>query len=128
MIAYYPMLKHLHMTLALVSLLLFLYRWLLALGGSARLQQRWLKIAPHINDTLLLLFGVMLAVSLQMSPSQQPWLMAKLLALVAYVLFGTLALKQPGLAQRLVAGIIALAIFGYMVGAAITKSPWSWLV
>ena len=33
MIAYYPMLKHLHMTLALVSLLLFLYRWSLALAG-----------------------------------------------------------------------------------------------
>ena len=27
MIAYYPMLKHLHMTLALVSLLLFVVRW-----------------------------------------------------------------------------------------------------
>ncbi|MCX7128572.1 MAG: SirB family protein, partial [Aeromonas sp.] len=27
MIAYYPMFKHLHMTLALVSLLLFIYRW-----------------------------------------------------------------------------------------------------
>ena len=27
MIACYPMLKHLHMTLALVSLLLFVYRW-----------------------------------------------------------------------------------------------------
>ena len=34
MIAYYPMLKHLHMTLAMVSLLLFIYRWSLALAGS----------------------------------------------------------------------------------------------
>ncbi len=57
MIAYYPMLKHLHMTLALVSLLLFAYRWSLALSGSARLQQKWLKILPHINDTFLLLLG-----------------------------------------------------------------------
>ena len=46
MIAYYPMLKHLHMTLAIVSLLLFVYRWMLSLNASPRLQQRWLKIAP----------------------------------------------------------------------------------
>ena len=63
MIAYYPMLKHLHMTLALVSLLLFIYRWSLALAGSGRLQQKWLKVLPHINDTFLLLFGVLFAVN-----------------------------------------------------------------
>ncbi|WP_421243250.1 SirB2 family protein [Aeromonas enteropelogenes] len=127
MIAYYPMLKHLHMMLALVSLLLFLYRWGLALAGSVRLQQKWLKVLPHINDTFLLLFGVLLAVVLQMSPGQQPWLMAKLVALVVYIGLGVMALKRPAQGQKLVAGVAALAVFGYMVGAAITKSPWSWL-
>ena len=128
MIAYYPMFKHLHMTLALVSLLLFIYRWSLALAGSDRLQQKWLKILPHINDTFLLLFGVLLAVTLQLSPGQQPWLMAKLMALVLYIGLGVMALKRPARAQKLVAGVAALAVFGYMVGAAITKSAWSWLL
>ncbi|MFM5641388.1 SirB2 family protein [Aeromonas veronii] len=128
MIAYYPMFKHLHMTLALVSLLLFIYRWTLALAGSARLQQKWLKILPHINDTFLLLFGVLLAVALQLSPGQQPWLMAKLIALVLYIGLGVMALKRPARGQKLVAGVAALAVFGYMVGAAITKSAWSWLM
>ncbi|MFM5580732.1 SirB2 family protein [Aeromonas veronii] len=128
MIAYYPMFKHLHMTLALVSLLLFIYRWSLALAGSDRLQQKWLKILPHINDTFLLLFGVLLAVALQLSPGQQPWLMAKLIALVLYIGLGVVALKRPARSQKLVAGVAALAVFGYMVGAAITKSAWSWLM
>ncbi|MEV3835564.1 SirB2 family protein [Aeromonas allosaccharophila] len=128
MIAYYPMFKHLHMTLALVSLLLFIYRWSLALAGSDRLQQKWLKILPHINDTFLLLFGVLLAVTLQLSPGQQPWLMAKLMALVLYIGLGVMALKRPARTQKLVAGVAALAVFGYMVGAAITKSAWSWLL
>ena len=128
MIAYYPMFKHLHMTLALVSLLLFIYRWSLALAGSDRLQQKWLKILPHINDTLLLLFGVLLAVALQLSPGQQPWLMAKLIALVLYIGLGVMALKRPARSQKLVAGVAALAVFGYMVGAAVTKSAWSWLL
>ena len=127
MIAYYPLLKHLHMTLALVSLLLFFYRWLLALGGSARLQQKWLRVLPHVNDTFLLLLGVLLAVTLQMSPGQQPWLMAKLIALVVYIGLGVMALKCPARSQKVLAGIAALVVFGYMVGAAITKSPWSWL-
>ena len=122
MIAYYPMFKHLHMTLALVSLLLFIYRWSLALAGSDRLQQKWLKILPHINDTFLL------AVALQLSPGQQPWLMAKLVALVLYIGLGVMALKRPARGQKLVAGVAALAVFGYMVGAAITKSAWSWLM
>ena len=128
MIAYYPMFKHLHMTLALVSLLLFIYRWSLALAGSDRLQQKWLKILPHINDTFLLLFGVLLAVTLQLSPGQQPWLMAKLMALVLYIGLGVMALKRPARVQKLVAGVAALAVFGYMVGAAVTKSAWSWLL
>ncbi|MFQ2822022.1 MULTISPECIES: SirB2 family protein [Aeromonas] len=128
MIAYYPMFKHLHMTLALVSLLLFIYRWSLALAGSDRLQQKWLKILPHINDTFLLLFGVLLAVTLQLSPGQQPWLMAKLIALVLYIGLGVMALKRPARSQKLVAGVAALAVFGYMVGAAVTKSAWSWLL
>lgn len=127
MIAYYPMLKHLHMTLALVSLLLFVYRWSLALGGSERLQQKWLKILPHVNDTFLLLLGILLAVSLQMNPGQQPWLMGKLIALVVYIGLGVMALKRPARGQKLVAGIAAIAVFGYMIGAAITKSAWSWL-
>ncbi|MGL5334028.1 MAG: SirB2 family protein [Aeromonas veronii] len=128
MIAYYPMFKHLHMTLALVSLLLFIYRWSLALAGSARLQQKWLKILPHINDTFLLLFGVLRAVALQLSPGQQPWLMAKLIALVLYIGLGVMALKRPARGQKLAAGVAALVVFGYMVGAAITKSAWSWLM
>ncbi|MGL6265123.1 SirB2 family protein [Aeromonas jandaei] len=128
MIAYYPMLKHLHMTLALVSLLLFAYRWSLALSGSARLQQKWLKILPHINDTFLLLLGVLLAVALQLSPGQQPWLLAKLIALVLYIGLGVMALKRPARGQKLLAGLAALVVFGYMVGAAVTKSPWSWLM
>lgn len=128
MIAYYPMLKHLHMTLALVSLLLFAYRWSLALSGRARLQQKWLKILPHINDTFLLLLGVLLAVALQLSPGQQPWLLAKLIALVLYIGLGVMALKCPARGQKLLAGLAALAVFGYMVGAAVTKSPWSWLM
>ncbi|MCS3461624.1 SirB2 family protein [Aeromonas rivuli] len=126
MIAYYPLLKHLHMTLAIVSILLFIYRWALAINESPRLQQRWLKIVPHLNDTLLLLAGIMLAVTLQMSPGSQPWLLAKLIALVVYIGLGVMALKRPDRKQKVIAGIAALLVFNYIIGVAVSKSPWAW--
>lgn len=126
MIAYYPLLKHLHMTLAIVSILLFIYRWALAINENPRLQQRWLKIVPHLNDTLLLLAGIMLAVTLQMSPGSQPWLLAKLIALVVYIGLGVMALKRPDRKQKVIAGIAALLVFNYIIGVAVSKSPWAW--
>ena len=54
--------------------------------------------------------------------------MAKLIALVLYIGLGVMALKRPARGQKLVAGVAALSVFGYMVGAAITKSAWSWLM
>ena len=62
-----------------------------------------------------------------MSPGQQPWLMGKLIALVVYIGLGVMALKRRPAARKLVAGIACTAVFGYMIGAAITKSAWSWL-
>ena len=129
MIAYYPMFKHLHMTLALVSLLLFIYRWSLALAGSDRLQQKWLKILPHCIDTLLLISGVALAYHLQQAPFvNSPWLGAKLVGLVLYIVAGTFAIKRaPSARGRLGFGLLALILFAYIVAVAATKQTWPWL-
>ncbi|ENY72929.1 SirB2 family protein [Aeromonas diversa] len=126
MITYYPLIKHLHMLLAMISLLLFLGRWVLAMKASPALNRKWLKILPHINDTLLLGAGLWLAVLLHLSPGSQPWLLAKLIALVGYIAAGMVALKSRQPLPRAVAGVAALGLFGYMVGAAILKSPLSW--
>lgn len=122
MIDYYPMLKQLHIILALISVLLFTYRWTLSFGGSPRLQRRWLKVAPHVNDTLLLLTGIVLVVILQMSLGQQPWLIAKLIALVLYIGLGIMAIKRQSRGQKLIAGLAALAVYGYIVGVSVTKT------
>ena len=127
MIAYYPMLKQLHIILALISVLLFIYRWALSFGGRHRLQRRWLKVAPHVNDTLLLLTGIVMMETLQMSLGQRPWLMVKLIALVLYIGLGVMAIKRQSQGQKLAAGLAALAVYGYMIGASFTKSPWAWL-
>ncbi|MEY1661127.1 SirB2 family protein [Isoalcanivorax beigongshangi] len=119
----YVALKHLHVTLAALSGLLFLVRWVWLMQGSAYLAQRWVRIAPHVIDTLLLLAGVLLMLWLRLSPLDASWFGAKLLALLVYIGAGVITLRG----RRPLAGVVAVLAFAYMVGAAVRHSPWSWL-
>ncbi len=128
MIEHYFLIKHLHMGAAALSIGLFLVRAWWSVRESPRLQARWVKILPHLIDTVLLGLGVTLMVTLRFWPWQQPWLAAKLLALLVYIGVGTLAIKRGATPRRRgVAALLAVAVFAYMVGAAIRHSPLSWL-
>ena len=87
------MLKHLHMTVAVISILLFTFRFALTLVNSNKLSLKWLKIAPHIIDTLLLSLGIALSIKLAINPAEQLWLAEKLLAVFAYIFTGYYTLK-----------------------------------
>ncbi|RZA30721.1 MAG: regulator SirB [Lysobacteraceae bacterium] len=120
----YIALKHLHVTFVVLSGLLFLVRGIWMLRDSARLQQRWVRIAPHIIDTLLLASAIGLAIVSHQYPGQMPWLTAKVVALVVYIVLGTVALKRGRTRQaRVLAFAGALASFAYIVAVAITKNP-----
>lgn len=120
----YIALKHVHMTFAVLSGALFLIRGLWMLAESTYLQQRWVRIAPHIVDTLLLASAIGLALWSSQYPGQSPWLSAKLVALVAYIGLGTVALKRGRTRQvRALAFVAALACFAYILAVAVTKNP-----
>jgi uncharacterized membrane protein SirB2 len=85
--------KHLHIALAVLSITLFTYRFILTLMASKKLEQKWLKISPHVIDTFLIIVGVSLAVKLHYNPMEQLWLAEKLIALFAYIFTGYYALK-----------------------------------
>lgn len=89
----FTVLKHLHMTVAAISILLFTFRFALTLVNSEKLTLKWLKIAPHIIDTLLLGFGIALSIQLAINPAEQLWLAEKLFAVVAYIFTGYYTLK-----------------------------------
>ncbi|WP_416138491.1 SirB2 family protein [Halomonas sp. HK25] len=128
MIEHYFLIKHLHITTATLSLLFFMLRAWWSVRESPWLQRRWVKVLPHINDTLLLSLGVLLMVMLKMWPQQHPWLAAKLIALLVYIGLGTLAIKRGrSPAVRGVAALAAVATFAYMLGVALHNSPLSWL-
>jgi uncharacterized membrane protein SirB2 len=122
--AYYSLIKHLHLATIVVTLALFLLRGIWMMMDSPRLQARWARIVPHINDTLLLASGIALAVLMQQYPLVHGWLTAKLFALIAYIVLGTLALKRGKTkAQRVTAWIAALLVFGYMLAVARAHDP-----
>ncbi|MDZ7851673.1 MAG: SirB2 family protein [Halomonas sp.] len=125
---HYALIKHLHITAATLSILFFLLRAWWSVREVPMLQARWVKIAPHIIDTLLLTLGLVLMVMLSLWPHQHPWLAAKLIALLAYIGLGTVAIKRGRTPRvRAVAALAAVATFVYMLGAAILHSPLSWL-
>jgi uncharacterized membrane protein SirB2 len=120
----YLLLKHFHMTCAALSGGFFLVRGQWMLAGSPLLQRRWVKTLPHIVDSLLLASAVGLALWSRQYPGQMPWLTAKIVALVAYILLGSVALKYGRTKTvRAAAFAGALATFGYIVAVAITQNP-----
>ena len=118
----YLSLKHFHMGCAALSGSLFLLRGVWMLRASRMLQRRWVRIAPHVVDTLLLASAIGLAIWSHQYPGQQPWLTAKVSALLGYIVLGTIAMKRgrtPG--QRGAAFVAALLLFAYIVTVAVTK-------
>lgn len=121
----YTLVKHLHLATIAVTLALFVLRGAWMMTGSSRLQARWVRIVPHVNDTLLLASGLGLAVLIGQYPLVHGWLTAKLLALIAYIVLGTIALKRGRTrTQRIAAWIAALLVFGYMVAVARAHAPF----
>jgi len=117
-----PSLKALHLALALTSISGFMIRGFWMWQDSPRLTRRWVKIAPHIIDTGLLVTGTWLALWLP-AAALAGWLPAKLGALLAYIGLGMLALR-PGRIRsiRVTAFFTALLVFAYIAGVAVTRS------
>lgn len=122
----YSILKHIHLTAIAVSLGLFMLRGIWMLLDSPRLRQRWVRILPHAVDTILLVSALGLAwVYYRWPLVMHGWITAKILALLVYIVLGTIALKRGRTkAVRAVAWLAALLTFGYIVRTALTKYPW----
>jgi uncharacterized membrane protein SirB2 len=121
----YSLIKSLHLATIALTLALFVLRGAWMMADSPRLQARWVRIVPHVNDALLLSSGIALAVLVQQYPLVHGWLTAKFFALIAYILLGTIALKRGKTkAQRVAAWIAALLVFGYMVAVAMAHDPF----
>jgi len=122
------MFKHLHMTLAVLSISLFTLRFIWLLANSAKLQAKWVKITPHIIDTLLLSLGIIMAVQYYINPMEQLWLGEKLLAVIAYIFTGYYTLKLARNKSMQIIGYLgAMGWVMLIVRLAMTREPMFFL-
>jgi uncharacterized membrane protein SirB2 len=117
----YYAVKHVHVAAITASITLFVLRagWMVWRPGLLSL--RWVKVAPHVIDTVLLLSGVWLA--FQLGSGVQGWLPSKIVGLLVYIVLGSVALKRGRtMGVRVVATLAAIATFAWIVSVALTKS------
>ena len=120
----YEMLKLIHVGSVIVSYALFFLRGVWLMQDSEKLRQRWVKILPHVVDTILLTSAIALASTIQQNPLDNSWLTAKIAGLLLYIGLGMIAIRFGKTRRiKIMAWIAAQCVFIYIVLVALTKSP-----
>lgn len=112
----YSGMKHTHMLLIALSVLFFVVRFFMRMFDSSLLEKKFLKIAPHVIDTFLLLSGIVLCFIIKQYPFVDPWLTEKIFAVFAYVLLAFMAMKSDR--NKLFRTFAFLGAIGWVVYAA----------
>ncbi|MBU6260821.1 MAG: SirB2 family protein [Burkholderiales bacterium] len=123
----YAVVKAVHLGAVAVSGVGFVARAAGALAGARWVRSRWARTLPHGVDTVLLLSALTLAWMLRLSPLATPWLMAKIVGLLAYIGFGVVALR-PGtrFGPRAASAVAAVLVFAWIASVAVSKNPLGW--
>ncbi|MBV2128257.1 SirB2 family protein [Arsukibacterium indicum] len=119
----YMAFKHLHLLMVVLSVSLLFIRFGMMLKSSALLNNKLIRIAPHVVDTLLILSAVALMLIINQYPFTNSWLTEKFIALLAYIALAVMALKGRTLAIRWLCFLGALGWLGLMVRVALNKQP-----
>ena len=120
----YMMMKHLHLTAVVLSIVFFIVRFAWRQMDSAMSSKKWVKILPHVIDTGLLLSAATLCVILSQYPFAQGWVTFKLFGVVAYILFGMVAMKWATTRAMQWAGFAAAIVTLVLVAkVAVLKQP-----
>lgn len=124
----YLVVKYLHVSCVLISIGGFFIRGMLAWTGSPLEQLSWWRWIPHVNDTVLLLAAITLAVLTGQYPFYNGWLTAKVVGLIVYIFLGSIALR-PGRPRsvRIIAWVMALLVVGYIGSVAVARDPAGYL-
>ena len=120
----YMMAKHLHLTAVALSILFFIFRFIWSQLDASALSKKWVKILPHIIDTVLLASAIWLCVILSQYPFANAWLTFKLVGVVLYIVFGLFALKKAKTTlSKWAFFIAAIAVLMATAMVAVTKQP-----
>ena len=116
------MLKLGHVACVVISGSLFIFRYArLSLYPDQPLTKA-LKVVPHINDTVLLFSAIGMLNLIGLNPFKTPWLLAKIVALLVYIVLGTICMRSlPGSRRQAVSFVAAISVFAYIVLVGLSK-------
>ncbi len=116
--------KNIHITCVAASYALFFLRGMWLFQGSPIMRQRWVKIVPHVTDSLLLASAILLAIGIRQYPGVDAWLTAKVVGLLFYIGLGMIAFRFGKTRRvRITTWVAAQIVFIYIVAVAITHNP-----
>ncbi len=85
--------KIIHIISIILSYILFSLRGIWMIQGSPLLKLRWVKILPHVIDTILLVSAITLVAMVQQYQGLNIWISAKIGALLLYIFLGMVAFR-----------------------------------
>ncbi|HVO88338.1 MAG TPA: SirB2 family protein [Casimicrobiaceae bacterium] len=121
--------KLIHVTAVILSITGFIARALGSATGAGWASSRIARVSRDVVDTTLLVAAIALAWIARLSPLATPWLTAKIVGLIVYIVLGSIALKYGRTRRvRASAAVAAIVVFAYIASVAITKDPRGFLV
>ena len=105
----YMLVKHTHLTIIAITFIFFIINFVLTMKGSDKVNNKLLKIGPHVLYTLFICTFIYLVVvnPLNLYPFVNGWASSKLGGFVLYVLSITFALKWAKSTLWRIVGLIS---------------------
>ena len=119
----YTLVKIIHMSCAMISVIGFIARGILKIKDSPLVERKLVKILPHVVDTILLASAIVLVVMSGQYPWAAPWVGAKIVGLLVYIGLGVVVMRTAKTPKtRMTAFVLAIITALYIFMVAGTKS------
>jgi len=113
-----------HKLTVLITVVSFFLRGIGHIFNKSWVHKKFFKIFPHINDTLLIVSAV-IVVYLTATSFTEQWIIAKFLALFAYIFLGVMAFKKARTRlMKAIYWLLGLSVLVYLIAVAKTKLIW----
>ncbi len=119
---FYYLLKLGHVACVVISGSLFIFRYARLSMRPDQPLPKTLKVLPHINDTVLLSCAIGMLILIGLNPFTTPWLLAKIVALLVYIVLGAICMRSlPGSRRQTVSFVAAISVFAYILLVGLSK-------
>ncbi|RUO25335.1 hypothetical protein CWE09_00950 [Aliidiomarina minuta] len=119
--------KHFHMTMAILSMVFLVVRFIMGMRNPAALNKPFLKIPPHIVDTLFVISIIAMIITVNITVYPSGWIGEKAALFITYIVFSVITVlavrgKMPS-KLRIPAFVLALVSWIWAIKIAFMKTP-----